>query len=167
MPAPVRVVCYLNQVYAGIGRDEKKDLPVEIRDKPIGPARLLDYLLGDRGQVVATIVCGDGYFANHEDEVLAVLKAELERTAPDLLVAGPAFDLGPYGTACGAVCIAAGRMGIPSVTAMSADNPGTQSCGSQLRIVTTGAAPGDMMETISQLCPIVLELAQAKDQGGK
>ncbi len=159
MPNSIRVVHYLNQVYAGVGRGEKADLPLEVRDRPIGPARLLNYLLGEQAEVVATIVCGDGYFKDHKDEVLAALRGEMERSSPNVVVAGPAFDLGPYGLACGAVCLAAQELGISSVTAMSADNPGTRACGSRLRIVPTGPAPGDMMETIRQLCPIVLELA--------
>ena len=159
MPNPIRIAHYLNQVYAGIGRDERADLPVEVRDRPIGPARLLNHLLGERGQVVATIVCGDSYFENHKEEALAALRSEIEKSNPGVVIAGPAFDLAPYGLACVQVCLAARAMGIPSATAMTPDNPGFPH-GAQLRIVPTGPAPGDMMETISQLCPVVLELAE-------
>ena len=161
MPEPVRVVHYLNQVYAGIGRDEKTDLPAEVRERPIGPARLLNYLMGDRGNVVATIVCGDGYFQEWRDEVLALLETVLRESQADLVVAGPAFDLESYGLACGAVCLTAQDMSISAITAMTTDNPAVVGHAGQLRFVPTGPAPGDMMEIVSQLCLIAL------DQTGK
>ena len=124
MPSPIRVVHYLNQVYAGIGRDEKADLPIEVRDRPIGPARLLNFLLGDQGDVVATIICGDGYFSDRRDEVLAWIDNRLALIRPEVVVAGPAYDLELYGHACGDVCLAAQRNGIPSITAMTPGQPG-------------------------------------------
>ncbi len=159
MPSPIRVVHYLNQVYAGIGREEKADLPIEVRDRPIGPARLLNFLLGDQGDVVATIICGDVYFARQQSESLALVDSQLREYMPDVMVAGPAFDLGPYGLACVSVCLAALEVGVPPVTALAADNPAHAERGPDLTIVPTGPAPGDMMETISLLIPTVLSLA--------
>ena len=156
MPKPIRVVHYLNQVYAGIGRDEKSDLPAEVRERPIGPARLLNYLMGDRGSVVSTIVCGDGYFHERRSEVLAILESVLQESHTDLMVAGPAFDLESYGLACGAVCLAARDMGVPSLTAMTSSSYAVMHYGGQLRFVPTGPTPGDMLETVSQLCRIAL-----------
>ena len=160
MPSPIRVVHYLNQVYAGIGREEKADLPIEVRDRPIGPARLLNFLLGDQGDVVATIICGDGYFAKQRNESLSLIDSQLRELGPDVVAVGPAFDLEPYGLACVSVCNAALKMGIPSVAALTIDNPANAGCGPGLTIVPTGPTPGDMMETISQLIPTVLNLAR-------
>ena len=154
MPGPIRVVHYLNQVYAGIGRDEKADLPAEVREQPIGPARLLNYLMGDRGNVVSTIVCGDGYFQQRRDEVLALLETVLRESQADLMVAGPGFDLESYGLACGAVCIAARDMGVPALTAMTTSSPAALAYEGHLRIIPTGPAPGDMMEVVSKMCLI-------------
>ena len=151
MPSPIRVVHYLNQVYAGIGREEKADLPIEVRDRPIGPARLLNFLLGDQGDVVATIICGDGYFSDRRDEVLAWIDSRLALIRPEVVVAGPAYDLELYGRACGDVCLAAQRNGIPSITAMTPDNPAGITMRPELKIVPTGPLPGDMMDTISLL----------------
>ena len=159
MPGPIRVVHYLNQVYAGIGRDEKADLPAEVRSQPIGPARLLNYLMGERGNVVSTIVCGDGYFRERRSEVMALLETALQESQADLLVAGPAFDLESYGLACGAVCVAAQDMGVPALTGMTPENPATLVYGGQFRFVPTGPAPEDMMETVSQLCRAALKEA--------
>ena len=157
MPGPIRVVHFLNQVYAGIGREEKADLPVEVRDRPIGPARLLNYLLGERGEVICTIICGDGYFAGQRGETLTYIESQLRGQQPDVLVAGPAFDLEAYGLACVAVCAEALKLGIASATAIAPNNPANARCGPEVTIVPTGPAPGDMMATISQLVPVVLK----------
>lgn len=157
MPGSIRVVHYLNQVYAGIGRDEKAGLPAEVRDRPIGPARLLNYLMGDRGNVVSTIVCGDGYFQQRRDEVLALLETALRESQANLMVAGPAFDLESYGLACGAVCLAAQKMGVPALTAMTTSNPAALAGAGKLRVIPTGPAPGDMMEVVSRMCLVVSE----------
>ena len=59
----LRVVHYLNQFFAGIGAEDKADTPPGQHQGPIGPGRLLQQALGDRGQVVATVYCGDNYMA--------------------------------------------------------------------------------------------------------
>ena len=158
MPGAIRVLHYLNQVYAGIGREEKADLPIEVRDRPIGPARLLNFLLGEQGEVVATIICGDNYFGRRRDEALAYIEGQLKLMRPQVVVAGPAFDLALYGRACGDVCLAAQGAGIAAVTAMTPDNPASVTLGDRLKTLQTGPAPGDMMATISLLRLEVLKL---------
>src|SRR5919198_338712 len=51
----LRVVHYLNQFFAGIGAEDKADAPPGHRGGPVGPGRVLQQLLGDRGEVVATV----------------------------------------------------------------------------------------------------------------
>ena len=55
----MKVVHYLNQLFAGIGGEEQADLPREVRPGALGPGRLLDMLLPDGSQVDATET-GDG-----------------------------------------------------------------------------------------------------------
>ena len=45
--------------------------------------------LKDIGEVVATIVCGDNYFADHQDEALEEILKVVEEKTPDLFIAGP------------------------------------------------------------------------------
>ena len=68
MADQLRVVYYLNQFFGGIGGEEQANLPLEVRDGPIGPARPFQQLLGDQGQVVATIICGDNYFSEQREQ---------------------------------------------------------------------------------------------------
>ena len=53
--ATLRVVHYLNQFFAGIGAEDKAETPPGHREGPIGPGRVLQQILGDRGGVVATV----------------------------------------------------------------------------------------------------------------
>ena len=59
MANPLRVVHYLNQFFGGIGGEEQANTTVEVRDGPLGPGRPLQQLLGDRGELGATLIFGD------------------------------------------------------------------------------------------------------------
>ena len=95
-----------------------------VSDGPAGAARGLQAQLQDRAEVVATIHFGDNYFHEHKDEALAAIMGELERSTPDIVVVGPAFNAGRYGLACVEICLAASeRLGLKSVTGMEPENP--------------------------------------------
>jgi len=61
----IRVVHYLNQFFAGIGGEDKADAPFEVRAGAVGPGRALQMDLGDRAEVVTTLVCGDKIYVAH------------------------------------------------------------------------------------------------------
>src|SRR6266511_6073740 len=100
MSAPLRIVHYVNQFFAGIGGEDQAHLGVSARDGAVGPGRALQHALGDAAEVVATLVCGDNFMSERQDEALAAIAAALRRLAPDVVVAGPAFGSGRYGLAC-------------------------------------------------------------------
>ena len=103
----IRVVHYLNQFFAQIGGEDKGDVGPGVKEGPLGPGRALQQALGENGEVVATIFCGDNYFAENQDEAIDALLRFAAEHKPDLLIAGPAFESGRYGVACGAICHAA------------------------------------------------------------
>src|SRR5581483_12102601 len=104
MPEKIRVVHYINQFFAGLGGEEKADTPPERRAGAVGPGRALQQALGPDAEIVATILCGDTYFSEHADQVADDLIAQIADDKPDILIAGPAFDSGRYGMACGKIC---------------------------------------------------------------
>jgi glycine reductase len=63
---PARIVHYVNQFFGGIGGEEKAHTPLEVREGPVGPGRALQQVLGGKGAVVATLICGDDYVAGGE-----------------------------------------------------------------------------------------------------
>ena len=101
MTKKIRVVHYLNQFFAQIGGEEKADVGPAMKPGPVGPGRALQQALGDSGEVVATIYCGDNYFAEHQEQVIDELCRRITEYQPDLLVAGPVFESGyPGKTTC-------------------------------------------------------------------
>lgn len=120
-----KIVHVVNQFFAGIGGEDKADVPVAVLEGSAGAARGLQAQLADRGKVLATIYFGDNYFHQHKDEATAAIVGELARRSPDVVVAGPAFNAGRYGLACAEICqIIAERLGISCVMGMEPENPG-------------------------------------------
>lgn len=97
----IRVVHYVNQFFGGIGGEDKADVSFQIREDAVGPAVGLDHAFADEAAVVATLICGDNFFQSHLEEARASVKQALAKFNPDVVVAGPAFNAGRYGMACG------------------------------------------------------------------
>lgn len=161
----IRVAHFLNQFFGGIGGEEKANLPVQIEGQPIGPGRLLERQLAGQGQVVTTIICGDNYLNEQREEALAEIRRALSATRPDVVIAGPAFDAGRYGLACGEVCRLAGELGIPAVTAMHPENPGALSFHREVIILPTGANASDMAAALNALSRIARKIGRGEELG--
>ena len=118
---PLRVVCYVNQFFAGLGGEEKAGAGPTLLAGAVGSARAVQQALGDAGTVVATAICGDNHAAEQLERAVAELVALVKAERPDLVIAGPAFLAGRYGVACGALCAAvSSSLKIPAVTGMHA-----------------------------------------------
>ncbi len=94
MSGKLRVVHYLNQFFAGVGGEEMSDHPVSSRPGPVGPGVLLDKILNEDAEVIATVFAGDGLFAENEKTCAAEAIALIVAFSPDLVLAGPAFNAG-------------------------------------------------------------------------
>ncbi len=162
----IRVVHYLNQFFAQIGAEEKGDIGPGSKDGPIGPGRALQQALGEDGEVVATIFCGDNYFAEHQEEVIDELIQHVAEFKADLLVAGPAFESGRYGVACGAICQATQRkLAIATVAGMDEDNVGAGLYRKNIYIVNSGATIARMVPTLQRMAALGLKLARREAIG--
>lgn len=155
-----RIVHYLNQFFAGLGGEDKADFLPEVCSGPVGPGRLLQQLLGERGEIVATLICGDTYFAEHPDEASRRLADLLRPLQANLLLAGPAFSSGRYGLACGEVArMALHDLNIPAVASMHPENPGAQAALAGAYIVPCGTSAASMKEALPSLIALGLKLA--------
>lgn len=118
------IVHVVNQFFAGIGGEQKADVPVGVLDGASGAARGLQSQLGNQAKIAATVFYGDNYFHDHVDEAKDVLLREIGSRQPHVVVAGPAFDSGRYGLASVEICQAVSEtLGVPCVTAMHPQNP--------------------------------------------
>jgi glycine reductase len=154
-----RVVHYLNQFYAGIGGEEKANIPPLMKEGAVGPGRPLQQALGEEVEIVATVVCGDSYFAENIEAAAESVVEPVSPYKPDVFVAGPAFNAGRYGIACGAACSAISKkLGIPVVTAMYKENPALELYRKEVYIIPTANSVRGMKETIPKMATFVRKL---------
>lgn len=155
----MRVVHYLNQFFGGLGGEEKGAVPLEAREGAIGPGKLLEQLLGPQAQVVLTLICGDNYAVEHQQEVIVTAMDKIREAKADLFVAGPCFLAGRYGVAAGALCSAVQeKVGIPVITGMAQENPGTDLYREKLYIIDSGDNAARMREVLTNMSRLVLKL---------
>ncbi|MBI4558879.1 MAG: glycine/betaine/sarcosine/D-proline family reductase selenoprotein B [Candidatus Hydrogenedentes bacterium] len=162
----MRIVHYMNQFFAGIGGEDKADTPPQSKAGSIGPGRLLQQTLGTDAEVVGTVICGDGLFADRMEhtapEVLRLI-AELE---PDVVIAGPAFNAGRYGLACGRVCAdVEQKLKIPALTGMYPENAAAEVYGRAVLIVPTAASALGMKDGIGAIARLALKLGRGETLG--
>ena len=161
-----RVVHYLNQFYAGIGGEEKANIPPQMKEGIVGPGKPLQDALGEEGEIVATVICGDSYFAENIEAVAASVVESLSPYKPDVFVAGPAFNAGRYGIACGAACSAVSKtLGIPVVTAMYEENPALELYRKEIYAIPTAKSAVGMAEAISKMAGFVRKLGFGQEIG--
>ncbi len=162
-----KVVHYINQFFAGIGGEEKADIAPEVREGVVGPGMALNNFLkkGD-AEIVATIICGDSYFAENMDSASDFVVEAMKKYNADGFVAGPAFNAGRYGTACGAVCKAVGeKLGIPTVSAMYVENPGVDLYKKYTYIVSAADSARGMGKAVPVMASMLLRQIKGEKIG--
>ena len=161
----LRVVHYVNQFFAGVGGEDKASEPPGLREGSVGPGRVLQHVLGDAAEVVATVFCGDDFFSEHE-EAAAIVVDLIRSHEPDLVIAGPAFNAGRYGFACGRVCRAVEEtVNVPTVTGMYPDNPAVDLYRQGLYIVASGPNAISMPATLERMASLGLKRARGQRVG--
>jgi glycine reductase complex component B subunit gamma len=168
----MRIVLYLNQFFGQLGGEEVADAPPRLVGDVVGPGRALLPLLQPGEELVGTIVCGDSYFADHPEDAAEACLRLLRDLQPRLLLAGPAFNAGRYGVACGELCRRAGSdLGIAAVTGMYAENPGVELYRRDVTIVRTGHNAGSMRQVLDTMLRLGRDLVAGRplappDQAG-
>ncbi|MEE8704252.1 MAG: glycine/betaine/sarcosine/D-proline family reductase selenoprotein B [Olsenella sp.] len=156
-----RVVHYINQFYAGMGGEDTASVGLSVHPGPMGPGALLAKCLGDDYEVVETIVCGDNTIAEKPDEILPQVVDAVRDAKADLFVAGPGFNAGRYGLGCGsAVAAVTERLGIPAVTALYAENPGTELYKNRGYILESDNNAAHMRKTMKALAAFAKRLVE-------
>ena len=162
----IKVVHYINQFYAGIGGEDKAGIPASLQEGAVGPGLAFKNQFGDQAEIVATVVCGDSYFNENMDVAAAQILDWIKSLNADLLIAGPAFNAGRYGVACGTVCAAATeKLGIASITGMYAENPGVEMFRDKTYIVPTKNNAAGMREAVKKMAPLAIKLARREKIG--
>lgn len=163
----IKVVHYINQFFAQIGGEEKADFPAQLRKgEVVGPGLALMQAFGDEAEITATIVCGDSYFNENIESATKQILEWVKEEAPDVFIAGPAFNAGRYGVACGTVADAVqSELNIPSVTGMYVENPGADMFKDKIYIISTKNSAAGMRGAIKALAPLAMKLAKGEKIG--
>ena len=161
-----KVIHYINQFYAGIGGEEKADYQPEIREGVVGPGMALKGAFKGEAEIVATVICGDSYFASNMDEASAKILDMMRTYKPDAFIAGPAFNAGRYGTACGAMCAAVAKeFNIPVISGMYPENPGVEMYKKFAWIVETPDNAVGMRKAVPAMAKLALKLLKGEPVG--
>lgn len=163
----IKVVHYINQFYAGIGGEEKADIKPEVREGFVGPGMGLNGLLKNGGaEIVATVICGDSYFNENLEEAKAEVIEMVKKYSPDLFIAGPAFNAGRYGVACGTIAKEVEeKLGIPVLSAMYIENPGADLFKKHIYVVETKNSAVGMKDALPKIASLALKLAKKEEIG--
>jgi glycine reductase complex component B subunit gamma len=162
----MRAVHYLNQFFGQIGGEDKADAEPLSKEGPVGPGILFQQQLGPDVEIVGTVICGDNYFSEHMEQATETVLSLIKLYEPELVLAGPAFNAGRYGIACGALCQAVvDRWGIPAVTGMFSENPAVELYRKSIFIVETGGTTLGMREAAGKMVQLGLKLARGESIG--
>jgi len=162
----IKVVHYINQFFAGIGGEDKADYKPEVREGVVGPGLEFKKNFGDEAEIVATVICGDSYFNENLEEAKAQVIEMVKKYNPDLFIAGPAFNAGRYGVACGTITEAVkNELGIPVLTGMYIENPGADMFKKSVHIVSTKNNAAGMRPAVKTMSKLALKLARGEELG--
>lgn len=164
--ADIRAVHYLNQFFGQVGGEEKADITPFSQEGPVGPGAALQKELDNDIKIVGTVICGDTYFNENINAAAERVISLIAGFKPDMLIAGPAFNAGRYGIACGAVCKAVQeKLNIPVVTGMYEENPGADLYKKDIYIVKTGNSAAQMRNAIPAMAKFAMHLVRGEVLG--
>ena len=145
-----KAIHYINQFFAGIGGEDKADHAPEIVEGTVGPAMAMNEILN--AEITHTIICGDNFMGSREKEAVELILGFLEGKEFDIFIAGPAFQAGRYGFACGTICKAVQeKYDVPVITSMHIENPGVQMFKKDMPIFVGGKSAAKLRNDVKAM----------------
>ena len=157
-----KAVLYVNQFFGQIGGEDKADFAPEIKEGKVGPA--LEFAKKLDAEISHTVICGDNYMGSHTEEAVDTILGMLEGVDMDIFLAGPAFQAGRYGVACGTICKAVKeRFNIPVVTSMNEENPGVEMFKKEMYIMRGGNIAARMRKDVAAMTGIANKIIRGEE----
>ena len=145
-----KALLYINQFFGQIGGEEKADFEPIVIEGLVGPAMHLNKVLD--AEVTHTIICGDNFMGSHEEEAISIILKDIENIDFDIFFAGPAFQAGRYGSACGNICKAVKeKFNVPTISSMHIENPGVEMFKNDIYIFKGGHSAAKMRADIEAM----------------
>ena len=161
-----KAIHYINQFFGGIGGEDKADFKPVLKEGVVGPGMALNSLMKEV-QITHTIICGDNYMGSNKEEAIAEIMDLIKGLDFDFFIAGPAFQAGRYGVACGNICIAVKeKYNIPVVTSMNVENPGVEMFKKELPVFEGGHSAASMKKDAELIAKYIDKIAKNEPLGG-
>ncbi|SHF01047.1 glycine reductase [Tissierella praeacuta DSM 18095] len=159
-----KAIHYINQFFAGIGGEDTADYRPEIREGLVGPSLALNSMLD--AEVTHTIICGDNFMGSNTDEAVETILGFLEDKEFDIFVAGPAFQAGRYGVACGTICKAVKeKFNVPVITSMNEENPGVEMFKKDIYIFQGGKSAAKLRDDVKAMANFANKILKGEKTG--
>ncbi|MBB6444139.1 glycine reductase [Bacillus benzoevorans] len=151
-----KVLYYLNQFFSQIGGEDQAGIAPQFKEEPVGPATVFAAGIKEHGKYAGTMICGDNFFNEHNEEALQFLEMMYHDLHPDLVIAGPAFNAGRYGMACAGVAEFFNKKGVPVISGMYEENPGLETTRRNAYVFPTSDSAAGMRKAL----PAMIGLAK-------
>lgn len=159
-----KAILYVNQFFGQIGGEEQAGTAPQIHEGQIGPA--MQFAKGLDAEITHTVICGDNYMGSNTEEAVAEILGMLEGKEFDIFLAGPAFQAGRYGVACGTICKAVQeKFDVPVVTSMNEENPGVEMFKKEMYILEGGNIAAKMRKDVSAMVSVANKLINGEPVG--
>lgn len=159
-----KAILYINQFFGQIGGEEKADFAPEIREGKVGPALEFAKLLD--AEITHTIICGDNYMGSNTEQAVAEILDMLADKEFDIFLAGPAFQAGRYGVACGTICKAVKeKYNVPVVTSINEENPGAEMFKKEMYILKGGNIASKMRSDVKAMVGVANKILNGEEVG--
>ncbi len=160
-----KAIVYLNQFFGQVGGEDVADYQPEIKEGAIGAAMAYNQNL-DGVEVTHTLICGDNYMGSNKDQAVATLLGFLEGKEFDFFFAGPAFQAGRYGVACGEIAKAVHeKFNVPVFSSMHCENPGVEMFKADFIIFRGGKSGAAMRKDVKAICNYVNKMVKGEELG--
>lgn len=150
-----KVLYYLNQFFSQIGGEEAAGISPQFKKEPVGPAAAFADGIKENGEYAGTLICGDNFFNEKNEEALEFLEMIYQDVQPHLVIAGPAFNAGRYGMACAGVAEFFNKKDVPVISGMYEENPGLETSRKNAYVVPTSNSAAGMRKAL----PTMIQLA--------
>lgn len=160
-----KAIVYVNQFFGQLGGEDTAGVGPSIHEGLIGPAMAYNAQLKDC-DVTHTIICGDNYMGSNTDDAVAQILGFLEGLEFDIFIAGPAFNAGRYGVACGTICKAVKeRFNVPVITSMNQENPGMEMFRKDMIIMKGGNIASKMRKDLGEVVKVANKMLAGEPVG--
>ncbi|SHJ16366.1 glycine reductase [Clostridium amylolyticum] len=164
----IKIVQFLNQVQAGLGGDEKMNIPPSAQHGGAGLGMLLkSTLMRFGGDITGTVICGDNYFLQNKDKAIEEILELIKKFNPDVVICGPALNYKRYGECCGYLVESIEeKLKIPAFAAMAEDSTGKELFRKRVYIIKTPGRGGvGLNNSLKNIASFAVKLAMHEPIG--